>query len=673
MNVQTDGVPGAAKAPGEDAYICPMCPGVSSPVPGACPKCGMALEPRVVRLPAPGEEAAEDPELTSMWRRFRFSLLFAVPLLVVSMGDMLPGRPFSSLLGGWRVWVELALALPVCTWAAWPFYQRAWRSLQTRHLNMFTLIGMGVLVAFGYSLVATLAPGLFPAAWRVDGHVGVYFEAAAVIVTLVLLGQVLELRARSQTGDALRQLLGLAPKTALRLTPCGHERDVDLADVRVGYKLRVRPGERVPVDGVVLEGASSVDEAMVTGESLPVSKGPGDLVIGATVNGAGGFVMEAQRVGSDTLLARIVALVADAQRSRAPIQRVADVAAGWFVPAVILASVVTFVVWALLGPEPALAHGLVSAVAVLIIACPCALGLATPMSIMVATGRGASLGVLFRNAEAIERLQDVDTLVVDKTGTLTQGRPEVIEVVLAGAATEDELVAAAAALERGSEHPLAGAVLRAAEARGAALGVLTGFAATPGKGISGEVDGRAVALGNTAMMDGLADGSTGTALATAAAASQSAGRTVVYVALDGAVAGFLAVADPIKASTPEALAGLRAEGVRVVMLTGDNEATAAAVASELGITEVIAGVLPDEKASVVARLKAEGAVVAMVGDGINDAPALALADVGIAMGTGTDVAMESAGVTLVKGDLRGILRARRLSRQTPPRAPSTPS
>ena len=666
MATATEAADGAALVDGDsarDAYICPMCPGVSSPVPAACPKCGMALEPRVVRVAAEGDDT-EDPELRDMRRRFAFSVVFALPLLVVSMGDMLPGRPFSTLLGGWRPWVELALALPVCTWAAWPFYQRAWRSVRSGHLNMFTLIGMGVGVAFGYSLVATLAPDLFPAAWRVDGHVGVYFEAAAVIVTLVLLGQVLELRARSQTGAALRGLLGLAPKTALRLTPCGHERDVALDEVQVGYKLRVRPGEKVPVDGVVLEGTSSIDESMVTGEAVPVAKAEGDEVIGGTVNGSGGFVMEARHVGADTLLSRIVGLVAEAQRSRAPIQRVADAAAGVFVPAVIAAAVLTFVVWALVGPEPRLAHALVSAVAVLIIACPCALGLATPMSIMVATGRGARIGVLFRNAEAIERLRDVDTLVVDKTGTLTEGRPAVVRVHIApgGSLSEDALVCAAASLERGSEHPLAGAVLRAAETRGLELQEVEAFEAVPGKGVQGTVDGRPVALGNRAMMDALAVDLA--SVETDASAEEAAARTVVFVAVEGALAGFLAVADPIKESTPEALAGLRAENVRVVMLTGDNEATAAAVAAELGITEVHAGVLPDQKAEVVARLQAEGRIVAMAGDGINDAPALAVADVGVAMGTGTDVAMETAGVTLVKGDLRGILRARRLSRET---------
>jgi Cu+-exporting ATPase len=576
---------------------------------------------------------------------------------------MIPGDPIGRLVGSAaRTWLELAFATPVAVWAAWPFYQRAVASVVNRSLNMFTLIGMGVGVAYGYSLVAAIAPGIFPAAFRAaDGSVPVYFEAAAVITALVLLGQVLELKARGETGAALRKLLGLAARTARRIGGDGGEHDVPLDAVQVGDRLRVRPGEKVPVDGIVVEGSSAIDESMVSGEPIPVEKGPGDRVVGATVNGSGTLVMRAEKVGSETLLARIVAMVAEAQRSRAPIQKLADRVSGWFVFAVVAVAVTTFALWAALGPDPRLAHGLVNAVAVLIIACPCALGLATPMSIMVASGRGASMGVLFRNAEAIEHLREVDTLVVDKTGTLTEGRPRVAEVVVRGV-EESELLRLAASLERGSEHPLASAVVAAAEERDLALAAVDSFHSYSGQGVVGVVEGKVVALGNEALLAAkkLDPGE----LAGAAEAAREKGRTAVFVALDGRVRGVLAIGDPVKATTPEAIRALHGEGVRLVMLTGDNRVTAEAVASELGIDEVIAGVQPDQKADVVARLQDEGHFVAMAGDGINDAPALARAHVGIAMGTGTDVAMESAGVTLVKGDLNGIVRARRLSRGT---------
>jgi Cu+-exporting ATPase len=653
----------AAEAPpgASDAiYFCPMHPEIEQRGPGSCPKCGMALEPLV---PTPGDEA-RDPELCDMTRRFRVAAALALPLLAIAMGDMLPGHPISSLLSARvRVLLELALATPVCLWAAWPFYLRAIASLRQRSLNMFTLIGLGVGVAYGYSAVAALFPGLFPHAFRhASGEVAVYFEAGAVITALILLGQILELRARGRTGAAIRELLGLAPKTARRIRDDGSEEDAPLDALRVGDRLRVRPGEKVPVDGEVLEGRSYVDEAMVSGEPVPVAKQPGDRVVGATLNGSGSFVMRAEKVGGETLLARIVAMVAEAQRSRAPIQRVADLVAGWFVPIVIVVAVLTFAAWALLGPEPRLAHGLVNAVAVLIIACPCALGLATPMSIMVATGRGASQGVLFRNAEAIELLRLVDTLVVDKTGTLTEGRPELVSVVGAAGVDESELLRLAASLERGSEHPLAAAVVRGAGSRGVPLAEAMGFESLTGRGVRGRVDGRAVALGTGAWLREL--GADAGPLAARAEELRAEGQTVFFVALDGGAAGLLGVADPVKASTPEAIDALHAEGLRIVMLTGDARATATVVARSLGIDEVIAEVLPDQKAAAIARLEAEGRVVAMAGDGINDAPALAKARVGIAMGTGTDVAMESAGVTLVRGDLRGIVRARRLSRRT---------
>jgi Cu+-exporting ATPase len=635
-------------------YTCPMHPEIVRDAPGSCPICGMALEPRMPTL-----DDGPDPELVDMTRRFWISVAFTLPLLLLVMGEMVGVK---IVEGRTRVWIELALALPVCTWAAWPFYVRFAQSLKNKSLNMFTLIGLGVGVAFIYSLVAALAPGVFPHAFQNhDGTVGTYFEAAGVIVSLILLGQVLELRARSSTGAAIRKLLGMAAKSARRIEADGAESDIPLEHVHVGDKLRVRPGEKVPVDGVVLEGTSSVDESMVTGESIPVEKQAGDRVIGATVNGTGGLVIRAEKVGSETLLSRIVAMVADAQRSRAPIQKLADHVAAWFVPAVILIAIATFVVWSLVGPDPRMAHAIVNAVAVLIIACPCALGLATPMSIMVATGRGASIGVLFRNAEAIEVMRQVDTLVVDKTGTLTEGKPRLVSVVPANG-DEATLLRLAASLERASEHPLAAAIVAGAKDRGIELADTRDFASVTGKGVRGVVDGRKVALGNRAMMD--VEGIDTSTPGSRAEELRADGQTVMYVAIDGAFGGLVGVADPIKDTTPDAIRALKAEGLRVVMMTGDSKTTANAVAKKLGLDDVIAEVLPDQKAEHVARLQAQGRKVAMAGDGINDAPALARADVGIAMGTGTDVAMESAHVTLVKGDLRGIARARSLSRAT---------
>lgn len=645
-------------APGA-IYTCPMHPEVEQVGPGDCPKCGMALEPKTVDLNAPPDDA----ELRDMTRRFWFSALLTLPLLAIVMLDMLPGRPISGLLSGrTRAFVELGLATPVCLWAAWPFFVRAVRSIRTWNLNMFTLIGLGVGVAYAYSVVATLAPDLFPDAFRHGGEVAVYFEAAGVIVTLILLGQVLELRARSQTGAAIQKLLGLAAKNARRLLDDGTEEDVPLEQVQRGDRLRIRPGEKIPVDGVVLDGTSHVDESMITGEPIPVDKKAGDELVGATINGTGALTMRAEKVGADMLLSRIVTMVAEAQRSRAPIQKLVDVVAGYFVPAVIVIAVATFVIWALVGPDPAMTYALINAVAVLIIACPCALGLATPMSIMVATGKGASVGVLFKNAEAIEVLRDVDTLVVDKTGTLTEGRPALVAVVPHDGLDEATLLTLAGALERGSEHPLAEAIVRGAEARGHVLSEARDFASVTGKGVTGVVDGREVGLGNVAMMATL--GVNPEPLQAKAEALRAEGQTVMFVAVDGTLAGIVGVADPIKASTPEAIAALHAEGLRVVMITGDSETTARAVAARLGIDAVFAGVLPDGKANKIKELQAKGHIVAMAGDGINDAPALAQAHVGIAMGTGTDVAMESASVTLVRGDLRGIVQARRLSRKT---------
>jgi Cu+-exporting ATPase len=618
----------------------------------------MALEPRA----ATGDEE-DNPELRDMSRRFWVAALFMVPLVVIAMGDLLPGRPISQLLSmRTRTLLELALATPVCLWSAWPFYVRFVQSIKNRSLNMFTLIGLGVSVAYVYSVIAALVPSIFPTSFREEGEVAVYFEAAGVIVTLILLGQVLELRARSQTSQAIQKLLGMAAKSARRLRDDGSEQDVPLDALQIGDRLRVRPGEKVPVDGVVLEGASSVDESMVTGESIPVEKHEGDRVIGSTINGTGGLVMRAEKVGAETLLSRIVAMVAEAQRSRAPIQKLADVVAGYFVPVVVLIAVATFVIWSLVGPDPRMAHALINAVAVLIIACPCALGLATPMSIMVATGKGATMGVLFKNAEAIEVLRKVDTLVVDKTGTLTEGKPKLVSVVTEDGIEEATLLRLAATLERGSEHPLAAAIVQGAEERQVALATTEDFDSVTGKGVKGRVDGREVALGNRALMESL--GIDAARMVARAEELRGDGQTVMFVAIDRSPAGLIGVADPIKDTTPEAIRALHQEGIRIVMMTGDSGTTAKAVATKLGIDDVLAEVLPDQKADKVKALQSEGHVVAMAGDGINDAPALAQAQVGVAMGTGTDVAMESAGVTLVKGDLRGIVRARRLSRKT---------
>jgi len=642
-------------------WTCPMHPEIVRAAPGSCPICGMALEPRTVTL-----EDEENPELTDMRRRFKVAVALSIPLLIAGLGGLWRGGPLAGLqANGVLQWAELVLATPVVLWAGWPFFVRAWNSLVHRSPNMFTLIGLGVGVAYVYSLIAILAPGLFPETMRdAHGQVGVYFESAAVIVTLVLLGQVLELQARGRTGAAIRALLGLAPKTARRIEDDGTEHDVSLEDVQVGDRLRVRPGEKVPVDGVVSDGSSSVDESMVSGEPVPVEKSKDDRLIGATVNGTGSLVMRAERVGSDTMLAQIVQMVSAAQRTRAPIQHLADRVAAWFVPAVVLAALIAFAVWSTVGPEPRFAHAIVSAVSVLIIACPCALGLATPMSIMVASGRGAGAGVLFKNAEAIETLRDVDMVVIDKTGTLTEGRPKVVRVEVAqdGGLDEPTLLKLAASLERGSEHPLAAAVVAAAEERGIDLVEARDFEALSGRGVRGRVDGKDVALGNAAYLESI--GIASRTLSAIAELLRKDGHSVVFVAVDGRLAGAMGVADPIKETAAEAIRGLHADGLRLVMLTGDHRTTAEAVARELGIDEVEADVLPEKKAEVVKRLQAQGHKVAMAGDGINDAPALAQAEVGIAMGTGTDVAMESAGVTLVKGDLRGLLRARRLSRAT---------
>ncbi len=636
-----------------------MHPEIVRPGPGSCPICGMALEPREVTA-----DEGPNPELADMTRRFRVATALSLPLVAVMIADLLPGAPLHRVVSGPVLnWLELAVATPVVLWAGWPFFVRMWESFVRRSLNMFTLIGIGTGAAWGYSVVATAAPDLFPASFRgMGGALPVYFEAAAVIIALVLLGQVLELQARGRTSAAIRALLGLAPKTARRLRQDGGEEDVPLEHVAVGDRLRVRPGEKVPVDGVVLEGASAVDESMMTGEPIPVTKNPGERVTGATVNGTGALVIRAERVGRDTFLAQIVRTVSEAQRSRAPIQRLADTVSAWFVPAVVVIAVVTFAVWGTAGPTPRMAHALVNAVAVLIIACPCALGLATPMSIMVGVGRGATAGVLVKNAEALERFEKVDTLVVDKTGTLTEGRPKVASVTVAAGASEDEVLRLAAAVEQGSEHPLAAAIVAEARARGLVFPAAVGFASHTGRGVSAKADGRAIALGNRRMMDeqGIALG----ALADVAERRAAEGESLVFLAADGAALGVIGVADPVKASTPEAVRLLREAGLRIVMLTGDNRVTAAAVAGRLGLDDIEAEVLPEQKAEVVRRLQAEGRVVAMAGDGVNDAPALAVADVGIAMGTGTDVAIETAALTLVKGDLRAIARARRLSRAT---------
>ncbi|MFL5038151.1 MAG: heavy metal translocating P-type ATPase [Microvirga sp.] len=645
----------AEPVPEGTVYTCPMHPEIRQVGPGSCPICGMALEPVLVSL-----EAAPNHELIDMTRRFWIGLALAAPVVALEMGGHLTGldrivpRQTSN-------WLQLVLATPVVLWAGWPFFVRGWQSLVTRKLNMFTLIAIGTGVAWLYSIVATLAPGAFPAAFRShDGAVPVYFEAAAVITVLVLLGQVLELRAREATSGAIRALLDLAPKTARRIRPDGTEEEVRLDEVHVGDRLRVRPGETVPVDGDVVEGRSAVDESMVTGESMPVTKEPGAKAIGGTVNQSGALVIAARKVGRDTMLARIVQLVAEAQRSRAPIQRLADQVSGWFVPAVLAVAALAFAAWAIWGPEPRFSYGLLAAVSVLIIACPCALGLATPMSIMVGIGRGAQAGVLIKNAEALERMERIDTLVVDKTGTLTEGKPAVTAVVAAEGFSEAEILRLAASVERASEHPLAAAIVKAAEARGIVIAPVAGFESPTGKGALGTVEGRQVALGNAAFMR--EQGVDPASLEDAAEALRQDGATAIFIGVDGRTAGAIAIADPIKVSTPEALAGLKAEGVRVVMLTGDNGTTAKAVARRLGIEELEAEVLPDRKSAVVKRHRDAGRAVAMAGDGVNDAPALAAADVGIAMATGTDIAMESAGVTLLKGDLTGILRARRLSR-----------
>ncbi|NOG73578.1 heavy metal translocating P-type ATPase [Roseicella sp. DB1501] len=643
----------AAVKPGT-IYTCPMHPQIRQTGPGSCPICGMALEPEV-----PSGEAEPNHELIDFTRRFWMGLALTAPVFALEMGGHLLGLDH-LVARGTSNWIQLLFATPVVLWAGWPFFVRGWQSVVNRSLNMFTLIALGTGVAWAFSVVATAAPGLFPSAFRgPDGSVAVYFEAAAVIVVLVLLGQLLELRARERTGGAIRALLNLAPALARRIKADGSDEEVPLASIQVGDRLRVRPGDKVPLDGEVLDGGSNVDESLVTGEPVPVTKAPGAQVIGGTLNGQGAFVMRADRIGQDTVLAQIVRMVAGAQRSRAPIQRLADQVAGWFVPAVMGIAVLAFIAWAVWGPEPRLAYALVAAVTVLIIACPCALGLATPMSIMVGVGRGAQAGVLIKNAEALERMERIDTLVVDKTGTLTQGRPEVVAVVPAAGFDEADVLRLAAGLERPSQHPLAEAVVRAAQKRGLPVPAVDGFDAPVGRGVTGRVEGRQIAVGNARLMQEL--GVDATPVAAEAERLRGEGATAFFVAVDGQPAGLVAVADPIKETTAAALAGLAKEGVRVVMLTGDNRTTAEAVAKRLGIAEVVAEVLPEDKQRVVERLKSEGRRVAMAGDGVNDAPALAAAEVGIAMGTGTDVAIESAGVTLLGGDLTGIVRARHLS------------
>ena len=640
-------------------WTCPMHPEVREDSPVPCPLCGMGLEPVGISL-----DQGPDPELTNMSRRFWISVVLTAPVFIIAMSEMIPGLALETVVGQTRLqWMQFLLATPVVLWGGWPFFERGWQSIINRHLNMFTLIGIGVAVSYSYSTVALLRPQIFPATFRgIDGAVAVYFEAAAVIVTLVLLGQVLELRARAQTGAAIRSLLGLVPKTARKVHADGGESDVDLSDVQVGDQLRVRPGEKIPVDGVVIEGRSTVDESMVTGEPLAVMKSDGDTLVGATINGTGSLLMRAERVGSDTLLSQIVQMVAEAQRSRAPIQNLADVVAGYFVPAVVLIAIATFAIWATVGPEPRMAYAIINSVAVLIIACPCALGLATPMSIMVATGRGATGGVLFKNAEAVEIMRKIDTLVVDKTGTLTEGRPMVVSVTANEPFNDESLLQFAGSLERASEHPLAEAIVRSANDRKLTLTRTDDFESITGKGVTGKIAGHDVAIGNQKLLVDL--GADASKLEELAETRRADGETVMYVAIDGAAAGIIGVADPIKETTPDAIAALHAQGLKIVMLTGDNQTTADAVARKLGLDDVIAEVLPDQKANIVKEKRDSGFVVAMAGDGINDAPALAAADVGIAMGTGTDVAMESAGITLVKGDLRGIVRARKLSEAT---------
>ena len=648
----------AAAVPEGTIFTCPMHPEIRQVGPGTCPICGMGLEPLVATA-----DTGPNPELTDMTRRFWIGLAITLPVFLLEMGGHL--IDLHHLIGRQSAnWLQLVLATPVVLWAGWPFFVRGWNSLVSRNLNMFTLIAIGTGVAWGYSIVATLFPGIFPAAFReADGSVAVYFEAAAVITVLVLLGQVLELKAREQTSGAIKALLNLAPKTARRLAADGgDDEEVAIEAIAAGELLRVRPGEKIPVDGLVIEGHVAVDEAMVTGESMPVAKEPGSRVIGGTLNASGSFIMKAEKVGRDTILARIVRMVAEAQRSRAPIQRLADQVAGWFVPMVILVAVAAFAAWALWGPEPRLAYGLVAAVAVLIIACPCALGLATPMSIMVGVGRGARAGVLIRNAEALERLEKVDTLVLDKTGTLTEGKPAVTAIIAAAGFDEAEILKLAASVEQASEHPLAAAIVAAAKARGLATSRVMGFDSAAGKGTLGMVERKRVALGSAKFLSELKIGSD--ELAADADRLRRDGATVVFIAINGRAAGAVAIADPVKATTPAALAALKASGLRIVMLTGDNRVTAEAIAARLGIGEVQADVLPEQKADAVIDLKRQGRIVAMAGDGVNDAPALAAADVGIAMGTGADVAIESAGVTLLKGDLMGIVRARRLSRAT---------
>lgn len=642
-------------------WTCPMHTEIIQDKPGSCPKCGMALEPKTATL----TEEESNPEYKDMRKRFIVGAILTLPLLIIAMRGMIPGGRLLDTLADTKTyeWLEFLLATPVVLWAGWPFFVRGVQSVINRSLNMFTLIGLGVSVAYLYSLIGVLFPHLFPASIRTaEGTVGVYFEAASVIVVLILLGQVLELRARSRTGAAIKALLGLAPKTARKIDTEGNENDIPLAHVMKGDRLRVRPGEKIPVDGVVLEGSSSVDESMISGEPIPVEKRAGDKLIGATVNGTGSIIMEAQKVGAETVLSQIVKMVAEAQRSRAPIQKLADIVAGYFVPAVIAIALISFAIWYFFGPEPRLAHALIAAVSALIIACPCALGLATPMSIMVATGKAATMGVLFKNAEAIETLRKVTTLVVDKTGTLTEGKPKLVEVVAAPDIDKNRVLLLAASLEKGSEHPLAAAIVEGAVNQGLHLTEAKNFASHTGKGVSGEVDGQPVLLGNSSLLEEFKIAAD--SLGKQALAMRSEGQTVMFVGIGGKIGGLLAVADPIKETTPEAIKQLHAEGIRIVMLTGDNKVTAEAVAKKLNLDEVVTEVLPDQKAAAVKKFQQDGHIVAMAGDGINDAPALAQAQVGIAMGTGTDVAMESAGVTLVKGDLTGIVRARRLSRAT---------